>query len=306
MRKLLSPILAILLAFPVQPPSAQATAAEECAKTYKIAVGQPDPGSEDDEKTVQKRCAKGGGNSTCAKSYQFMWRKYREYSTRSNGICAKVAETQSQRTGEGATGMGETAALTGSAKEALTELKTHQEEDNGTLKKYRDQNLANAKKLVEGSDEKTKKLVADRVKEIEAMSSVSEADRAKFVDKIKKLPNVSEAAKEELGAAVEAARFQTMVGADAKGRGDAAAKLGALEETNTKNKEKSSSFGLGDAAKYLKDIALLPVNPTWGTWKGSEYLGLYPVITSNYQTIAGSYNVEYAGNSTPLTTWLRS
>lgn len=65
-------------------------------------------------------------------------------------------------------------------------------------------------------------------------------------------------------------------------------------------------LGLGDAAKYLKDIALLPINPSWDTWKGSEYLGIYPVITSNYTFVAGSYSVDFAGVSTPLTTWLQS
>lgn len=36
-------------------------------------------------------------------------------------------------------------------------------------------------------------------------------------------------------------------------------------------------LGLGDAAKYINHIALLPVKDDYGAWSGSEYLQIYPV-----------------------------
>lgn len=37
-------------------------------------------------------------------------------------------------------------------------------------------------------------------------------------------------------------------------------------------------LGLGDAAKYIKNIALLPINKTNQSFRGSEYLSIYPYI----------------------------
>ena len=64
-------------------------------------------------------------------------------------------------------------------------------------------------------------------------------------------------------------------------------------------------LGLGDAAKNLRNIAILPAASTAESWKGNEYLGIYPVITSEYQTIAGPYFLEFGSMQTPLADWLR-
>lgn len=37
-------------------------------------------------------------------------------------------------------------------------------------------------------------------------------------------------------------------------------------------------LGLGDAAKYIDNIALFPINRTYQSFSGSEYLGIYPRI----------------------------
>lgn len=37
-------------------------------------------------------------------------------------------------------------------------------------------------------------------------------------------------------------------------------------------------LGLGDAAKYIKNIALLPINKTNQSFRGYEYLSIYPYI----------------------------
>jgi hypothetical protein len=65
-------------------------------------------------------------------------------------------------------------------------------------------------------------------------------------------------------------------------------------------------LGLGDAAKYLPHIAILPAGSRGKNWKGSEYLGIYPVITSEYQYVPGTYYVEFGDKKTPLAQWLRS
>ncbi|HMO52379.1 MAG TPA: toll/interleukin-1 receptor domain-containing protein [Kiritimatiellia bacterium] len=63
-------------------------------------------------------------------------------------------------------------------------------------------------------------------------------------------------------------------------------------------------LGLGDAAKYLNNIAILPAGSRGKSWSGSEYLGIYPVITSEYQYHPGTYYVEFGTTSTPLKQWL--
>lgn len=65
-------------------------------------------------------------------------------------------------------------------------------------------------------------------------------------------------------------------------------------------------LGLGDAAKYLEHIAILPAGSRGKEWKGSEYLGIYPVITSQYEYVTGDYFVEFGDKKTPLQEWLRS
>lgn len=78
-------------------------------------------------------------------------------------------------------------------------------------------------------------------------------------------------------------------------------------------------LGLGDAAKYKEHIALLPIDKTYETFKGAEYLAIYPYIDyedGNSKYINGSYiqkgyYVKYRldnGNEqlTPLKRWLKA
>ena len=78
-------------------------------------------------------------------------------------------------------------------------------------------------------------------------------------------------------------------------------------------------LGLWDAAKYKEHIALLPINKTYETFKGAEYLAIYPYIdyeNGNNKYIDGryiqqGYYVKYKldnGNTslTPLKDWLKS
>lgn len=63
-------------------------------------------------------------------------------------------------------------------------------------------------------------------------------------------------------------------------------------------------LGLGDASKYSENIAILPAGNRGQDWKGSEYIGIYPIITSGYQYVTGNYYVEFRNNKTPLKEWL--
>ena len=65
-------------------------------------------------------------------------------------------------------------------------------------------------------------------------------------------------------------------------------------------------LGLGDAAKYFKNIAILPAAGRGREWKGNEYLGIYSVITSEYEYLPGSYFVEFGSQRQPLKSWLKS
>ena len=77
-------------------------------------------------------------------------------------------------------------------------------------------------------------------------------------------------------------------------------------------------LGLGDAAKYKEHIALFPVNKTYQSFSGAEYLKIYPYIdyeNGNNVYLNGSYIPEgyyvktplYNGNMNlvPLKNWLR-
>jgi hypothetical protein len=77
-------------------------------------------------------------------------------------------------------------------------------------------------------------------------------------------------------------------------------------------------LGLGDAAKYIENIALFPINRTFQNFSGAEYLRIYPYIefkdgSDNYlsgATISKGYYVSTPldnGNQklTPLKDWLR-
>ncbi|MCX8743895.1 toll/interleukin-1 receptor domain-containing protein [Snodgrassella sp. B3882] len=74
-------------------------------------------------------------------------------------------------------------------------------------------------------------------------------------------------------------------------------------------------LGLGDAAKYRNNIALLVVQKDNSHYSGSEYLNIYPYIAyqngtniySNGAYIKGGYYVHYPDNDTiiRLETWLQ-
>lgn len=77
-------------------------------------------------------------------------------------------------------------------------------------------------------------------------------------------------------------------------------------------------LGLGDAAKYKKHIVLLPIDKTYETFKGAEYLAIYPYIDyedgNNKDTkgryIREGYYVKYRldnGNKLliPFKRWLK-
>jgi hypothetical protein len=53
-------------------------------------------------------------------------------------------------------------------------------------------------------------------------------------------------------------------------------------------------LGLGDAAKYIENIALLPVKREYSDFSGSEYLEIYPYIFNidSYQYFKGSYRSQ--------------
>jgi len=64
-------------------------------------------------------------------------------------------------------------------------------------------------------------------------------------------------------------------------------------------------LGLGDAAKYRDNIALLVVQKDNSNYTGPEYLNIYPYITSEYNP--KEYYVHYTDNNTfvPLKIWLQ-
>lgn len=77
-------------------------------------------------------------------------------------------------------------------------------------------------------------------------------------------------------------------------------------------------LGLGDAAKYIENIALLPIKKDYNEFSGSEYLEIYPYIFNidYYQFFKGDYRsqgtyVVYPsvnGNDgvIPIAQWLRN
>ena len=78
-------------------------------------------------------------------------------------------------------------------------------------------------------------------------------------------------------------------------------------------------LGLGDAAKYKEHIALLPIDKTYKTFNGAEYLAIYPYIDyedgSNKYTdgryIQEGYYVKYRLDNRneqlrPLKRWLKA
>jgi hypothetical protein len=77
-------------------------------------------------------------------------------------------------------------------------------------------------------------------------------------------------------------------------------------------------LGLGDAAKYIDNIALLPIKKDYTDFSGSEYLEIYPYIFNidYYQFFRGDYRLQGTyvvyptvnGNDrvVPISQWLRN
>lgn len=65
-------------------------------------------------------------------------------------------------------------------------------------------------------------------------------------------------------------------------------------------------LGYGDAKKYPRDIAIIPISENRNSaWSGNEYLQIYPIITSEYEYIKGKFYVEFKNTKITLTEWLR-
>ena len=65
-------------------------------------------------------------------------------------------------------------------------------------------------------------------------------------------------------------------------------------------------LGFGDAHKYDKNIAIMPItDKEEGTFSGSEYLQIYPVITSENYYNMGNYFVEFNNTKIRLEDWLK-
>ncbi|WP_261511554.1 toll/interleukin-1 receptor domain-containing protein [Chryseobacterium paludis] len=65
-------------------------------------------------------------------------------------------------------------------------------------------------------------------------------------------------------------------------------------------------LGYGDAHKYHKNIAVMPItNNNDNVFSGTEYLQIYPIITSEFFTFTGTYWVEYNETKIKLVDWLK-
>lgn len=65
-------------------------------------------------------------------------------------------------------------------------------------------------------------------------------------------------------------------------------------------------LGLGDILKYPKNIAVLPITEERNNnWSGTEYLQIYPIITSEYEYTTGTYYVEFEYSRISLVEWLK-
>lgn len=64
-------------------------------------------------------------------------------------------------------------------------------------------------------------------------------------------------------------------------------------------------LGYGDAHKYSDHIAIMPIIDTrGGTFSGSEYLQIYPVIKSEWSFMNSDLYVEFRGVKTKIKDWL--
>lgn len=65
-------------------------------------------------------------------------------------------------------------------------------------------------------------------------------------------------------------------------------------------------LGYGDANKYSKNIAIMPItNSENNVFSGTEYLQIYPIITSEYFYSTGTYYVEFNNEKIKLEDWLK-
>ena len=65
-------------------------------------------------------------------------------------------------------------------------------------------------------------------------------------------------------------------------------------------------LGYGDAIRYRDNIAIMPITEKrTSVFSGSEYLQIYPMITSEYSYVQGWYYVEFNGEKVKLEDWLK-
>lgn len=65
-------------------------------------------------------------------------------------------------------------------------------------------------------------------------------------------------------------------------------------------------LGYGDAYKYLKDIAIIPLADSSNSWTGNEYLKIYPRIEESENLPEVIKVIFPTGNSLSLSDWLLS
>jgi hypothetical protein len=68
-------------------------------------------------------------------------------------------------------------------------------------------------------------------------------------------------------------------------------------------------LGLGDADKYINNIALIPIANNDGSWNGNEYLQIYPYIDKDYKSLEfdSSFTVVFPnGKKVKLIDWLKN
>ena len=65
-------------------------------------------------------------------------------------------------------------------------------------------------------------------------------------------------------------------------------------------------LGYGDAKKFEKHIAIMPIEENDGTWSGNEYLQIYPTIKNRYKNLPFDYYIESKNQEVSLLDWLKS
>ena len=78
-------------------------------------------------------------------------------------------------------------------------------------------------------------------------------------------------------------------------------------EDAIKSKWCNWELGLGDAQKFPNNIAIMPITEKRGDiFSGSEYLQIYPVIKSDFESRFTRYYVEYRDKRILLDEWLEN